>query len=307
MDRSQDLGRAEGLVASFLKSLAQVRRLSEHTVRAYGCDLDAYLRWCQLEGVDPLGFEHHVLRRYLASMVRAGYADKTVNRRLSSLRTFCGWLERTGEAHSGASGALKGRKLSKTLPHTMTDEQAAALIASCDATEEGRRDGAFLELLYATGARISEVAVLTPADVRFDEAQVRLFGKGAKERVVPLYPMALEALDTYLSVARPVLVARRKSGPPAKALFISSRGNDMSAAALRARFERQVKVAGLDPSLTPHAMRHTFATELLTGGADLKTVQELLGHESLSTTQIYTHLSVERLKEATRLAHPRAS
>lgn len=188
----------------------------------------------------------------------------------------------------------------------MSDADADKLIASCDTSSpEGVRDRAFLELLYATGARISEMAGLELRDLSFDESQLRILGKGSKERIVPIHEGALRAMRTYLQDARPELVARKKKGEPAQAIFVSARGNDMTAAALRARFERQVKIAGIDASLTPHAMRHTFATELLSGGADLKAVQELLGHESLATTQIYTHLSVERLKDVARQAHPR--
>ncbi|HIY50834.1 MAG TPA: tyrosine-type recombinase/integrase, partial [Candidatus Olsenella avicola] len=168
----------------------------------------------------------------------------------------------------------------------------------------GLRDRALLELLYATGARISEAAGLSVSDVDLRARQVRLFGKGSKERVVPVYEAALDWVARYLGEGRPRLAARSKA--PTEALFLSVRGNPMSADALRTRFEAHVRLAGLDPELTPHAMRHTFATELLTGGADLRSVQELLGHESLSTTQVYTHLSVERLREAAARSHPRS-
>ena len=168
----------------------------------------------------------------------------------------------------------------------------------------GLRDRALLELLYATGARISEMAGLRVADLDLAGAQARLFGKGSKERIVPVYDSALEWAGRYLREGRPELAARSRE--PRDELFLSTRGNAMSADALRTVFERRVALAGLDPALTPHAMRHTYATELLGGGADLRSVQELLGHESLSTTQVYTHLSVERLREAAARAHPRA-
>ena len=178
-------------------------------------------------------------------------------------------------------------------------------IATCPA---GLRDRAFLELLYASGARISEVSRLDEGSIDFAGGTVKLFGKGAKERVVPLYDLALDWVERYVREARPALLARAKSSRKKDdlALFVSTRGGRMSADALRTVFERHAVHAGLDPALTPHAMRHTFATELLSGGADLRSVQELLGHESLSTTQIYTHLSVERLKDAARASHPRA-
>ncbi len=297
---------AHELAEQYLAFLADVRRVSPQSVRAYESDLRAFLGWCEREGITPLDATRRQMRSYLAYMKSSGYADKTINRRVSSLRTFYAWIEREGRGSAEATAAMKGRKLSKTLPKTMTDDDMRRLIATCDATSvEGMRDLALFELLYATGARISEAAGLAVDDVDFDQGQVRLFGKRAKERIVPLYDRALEALRTYLLTARPELAAacKRPEGPTA--LFVSTRGNNMSAEALRRRFVEHKKLAGLDPALTPHTVRHTFATELLNGGADLKAVQELLGHESLATTQIYTHLSIDRLKAATRQAHPR--
>jgi integrase/recombinase XerD len=186
----------------------------------------------------------------------------------------------------------------------MSDEDVRKLLGTCETdTPEGVRDRAFLELLYASGARISEVSRLDVSDLNFSEGQVSLFGKGSKERIVPLYPAALSVVRDYLERGRPLL--SKGEDVSGKALFLSVRGRRMSADALRTVFERRVRIAGLDNELTPHAMRHTFATEMLSGGADLRSVQELLGHADLSTTQIYTHLSVERLKEAARQAHPR--
>lgn len=299
--------RWEGLVSRYMAWLRDVRNLSQHTVRAYGGDLDTFWDWCRREGVDPLGASHRRLRGYVADAVAARYAERTINRRLSAVRRFYEWLEREGEVATSPFASLPGRKRSKTLPRTMSNSDVERLIDSCDVTTtEGLRDAALIETLYATGARISEVAALACDDIEFPSAQVRLFGKGRKERIVPLYDRALEVLRDYLAKARPKLLARRKGEGATNALFVSTRGNPMSADALRVRFERCVRDAGLEGDLTPHAMRHTYATELLGGGADLKTVQELLGHESLATTQIYTHLSIERLKLATRLAHPRA-
>ena len=304
--RADELRQARELADEFVCMLRDVRKLSPHTVIAYQGDLEEFLLWCEREGVRPLSITHRRLRTYLSHMVAAGYADKTVNRRLSSLRTFYRWLEREGVVDAGVTSSLIGRKAPKTLPKTMSDADAARLIESCDTTTaEGVRDQAFLELLYATGARISEMASAVPEDLSFEEAQLRILGKGSKERIVPVHERALEAGRHYMLHARPELLSHKKGGEPARTIFVSVRGNAMTAAALRARFERQVRIAGIDASLTPHAMRHTFATELLTGGADLKAVQELLGHESLATTQIYTHLSVERLKDIARQAHPR--
>lgn len=297
--------RLESDVDSFLRHLAVVRNLSPNTVKAYANDLSSFVEWVRRRRLDPYALSHRELRNYLVEQTRAGYTPKTINRRLSGLRTFYRWLVHEGATSRDAAAAIASPKLARTLPHSMSDDEAAALIATCSGdSPEDVRDRAFLELLYASGARISEVAGLTVDDVDFPQAQVRLFGKGSKERIVPIYPAAIDALATYLAQARHALASRGGRGP-GRALFVSSRGNAMTADSLRKRFEARVREAGLPTDITPHAMRHTFATEVLSGGADLRSVQELLGHESLSTTQIYTHLSVDRLKEATHQAHPR--
>lgn len=294
-------------MADYAVWLSHVRNLSPHTTRAYRSDLEAYGGWCAREGIDPLSTSYRRVRGYMAYMVRSAYAEKTINRKLSALRRFYDWLEREGHVESSVFSSVPGRKVRKTLPRTMTDADLCKLVDSCDReTVEGLRDAAFIELMYATGARISELAGLNVRDVDFAEQQVWLFGKGRKERCLPVYQGALDTVGEYLERSRPSLVAKRRSTGVINALFVSTRGNAMSADALRHCFKRCVARAGLEVSLIPHAVRHTYATELLTGGADLKTVQELLGHESLATTQIYTHLSVERLKQVTRQAHPRA-
>ena len=304
--RDEEQGRFEHEVTDYLAYLQGVRNMSPNTVRSYETDLKAYCAWVRREGVRPHVVTHRQLRRYLAELSHAGYSSRTLNRHLSSIRGLYRWLVSQELVTADAAAALASPKIGRSLPRTMGDQDVRTLIDSCEAEGlEGPRDRAFLELLYASGARISEISQLDVGDIDFSQAQVRLFGKGSKERVVPLYPQALEAVSGYVRNVRPQLVARKKGGERTSAIFVSTRGNRMSAAALRSRFERQVRLAGLDGSITPHAMRHTYATELLSGGADLRSVQELLGHESLATTQIYTHLSVERLKEATRQAHPR--
>lgn len=299
--------RSRELAQEFLEHLKNVRRFSLHSVRAYGHDLDDYLLWCDREGVQALDVTRRQLRAYVAFLSRARYADKTINRRLSALRTFYDWLDQKGEATTEATDALPGRRIARLLPKTMSDADMERMIGACeDADEVGMRDKAFLELLYASGARISEIASLRPNDIDYNQAQVSLFGKRSKERVVPLYQSALQAVRSYVERARPGLVSARRSAGTADALFVSTRGNNMSPEALRRVFNHYREKAGVDGA-TPHTVRHTFATELLAGGADLQAVQELLGHESLSTTQIYTHLSVDRLREVAALAHPRAS
>ena len=293
-------------VDDFVAYLSGVRNLSPNTVRAYQTDLAAYCAWVRREGVDASVVTHRQLRRYLAELARAGYSTRTVNRHLSAVRGLYRWLVSQERVSADAAAALASPKIAKTLPRTMSDADVESLLATCDeTTDEGLRDRAFLELLYATGARVSEMARLDVGDVDMAQGQVRLFGKGSKERMVPVYRSALAIVGRYQAQVRPSLVARSRKAEHTTALFVSTRGNRMSADALRTCFERHVAQAGLDVHLTPHAMRHTYATELLGGGADLRSVQELLGHESLATTQIYTHVSIDRLKEATRQAHPR--
>ncbi len=289
-------------IDAFAAQLTEVRGLSENTERGYEADLRAYSRWCDREGIDAFGVTHAELRGYLAYLSRARYATTTINRHLSAIRGLYTWMASHGYEVSSAASALAS-------PKTMSDADAEKLLESFPADDaQGLRDRAFLELLYASGARVSEVSGLDVASVDFSSCQVRLFGKGSKERIVPVYELALDWVGRYVTEARPGLLshAKKDKEDSARALFLSTRGNRMSADALRRVFERRVAAAGLDSGLTPHAMRHTYATELLSGGADLRSVQELLGHESLSTTQVYTHLSVDRLKEAARAAHPRS-
>ena len=291
-------------VSEFLSYEGEVRNLSPNTVRAYATDLSEFSDWARRAGVNPLVVEHRELRGWLGGLSRAGYATTTINRHLSAVRALYKWLLRRGYANEDAAAAVSSPHLPKRLPKTLTDADVRLLISCCGLDEVGVRDACMVELLYATGARVSEASGLDVADVDFAQGQVRLFGKGSKERIVPVYERALAATRAYLEEGRPSL-ARAGASCPSAALFLSRRGRRMSADSLRARFSRLVAAAGLDPSLTPHAVRHTYATELLAGGADLRSVQELLGHESLSTTQIYTHLTSDRLREAAVMAHPR--
>ena len=305
--------RARELADTFLSYLARVRNYSPNTAAAYAQDLDGFLIWASNCGVDVLQATHRDFRRFLSSLSGAGYAKTTVNRRLSAVRSFYSWLVREGVIESNPAAVVSSPKLPKSLPHVLSQEDVEKLLKCADAsTPAGALDAALVELLYASGARIGEVASLDVDRIDFSDKSVRLFGKGSKERIVPLYPAALHALDAYLAHTRPVLLANHKGGLTAeeaadaqRALFINARGARMSERSLRARFEKLLAQAGLAGMATPHTMRHTFATEVLDGGADLRSVQEMLGHASLSTTQIYTHLTPERLREVSLQAHPR--
>ncbi len=297
------------LYDGFLGYLGGVMNYSENTVRAYGVDLTSFFSWAAATGVDICDAGHRDFRRYLAALDSMGYARRTVNRRLSAVRTFCEWLVREGAVRENAAIAVASPKIAKSLPRVMTEAEAERLLSEPeDDTPEGLRDRALMELFYASGARVGELSGLDVGDVDFGGRAIRLFGKGRKERIVPLYDAALEATRRYIADARPVLLARAvpsRAGVATRALFINAKGTRMSADSMRKRFERLSASAGVGAGATPHTMRHTFATELLEGGADLRSVQEMLGHASLSTTQIYTHLTPERLKAASLQAHPR--
>lgn len=292
-------------IDNFVAYISRVEGMSPETIRAYSQHLEAYANWSKRTEVDGLHPTPRDLRSYLAEFKAARYSTRTIAAHLSALRSFFRWLSLEGIVESDVVSALATPKLDKPLPHTITEKQLEQLFAApLINTPEGLRDIAMLELFYASGARISELAYLRIDDIDFAQGFVRLFGKGSKERIVPLYKKALNAVNLYLKEGRPQLI-QSCCQSTSQALFLSARGRAMDASALRYRFDVLKRRAGIPSDITPHAMRHTFATELLAGGADLRSVQELLGHASLSTTQIYTHLTPDRLKAAVHQAHPR--
>lgn len=297
-------------VDGFIAHAARVEGLAPNTVTAYGSHLEQFARWCDRSGTDAFTCGVRELRSYLAELNLAGYAPRTMAAHLSSIRSFYRWMHLEGLVESDVASTLGTPKIPKGLPAVLTSEQMDALLAAPDRSRpDGLRDSAMLELLYASGARISELAALDIESLSFSGRTVRLFGKGRKERIVPIYRRALDACSRYLDGPRGELLAavgHADGSGFARPFFISVRGIRMSAASLRNRFHRLCTLAGLPSDITPHAMRHTFATDLLEGGADLRSVQELLGHASLSTTQIYTHLTPDRLKAAVSQAHPRS-
>ena len=303
--------RAASLVEGFCDALRVERNASVHTVRAYRIDLMDYVRWAAREGIDPLAATHRQLRRYLGELDSAQYSRTTVNRRLSALRSFFRWLNVTDVCDSDPASVLSGPRKQKDLPHVIRPADMARLLSV-----HGKRDGvgnpreqspadlrnlALLEFLYACGARVSEASGLLASHVDLEAGQAKVLGKGAKERIVPLHDLAVASMRAYASEARPALLRDRTC----EFFFVSTRGGRMGTDAIRKMFKDALRKAGLDESLSPHDMRHTFATDLLDGGADLRSVQEMLGHASLSTTQIYTHLAPERLKRVHAQAHPR--
>jgi integrase/recombinase XerD len=294
----------EALVDRFMTHLAAEKGASPATVRAYASDLSAYLGWAERAGFDPIRLTHRDLRLYLGELTRARYAPRTISRRLSALRSLFAYLVEMGLAPGDPAAALGTPKMPSRLPKLVPAELLGALLDAPDtSTPAGLRDGAILELLYAAGLRVGEAEGLDLAGLDLVQGQVRVLGKGGKERIVPIHRLAQSRLRSWLADGRPRLA---KSGRATEAVFLNRLGGRYSAGSVRRMMERLMAEVGGPAGLTPHALRHTFATHLLENGADLRTIQELLGHVALSTTQIYTHLSVKRLKDVHRGAHPRA-
>lgn len=307
------------LLAGYRRYLFVECDSSPHTLRSYVHDVEDYLRWCEKGSVDALHPGHRDIRGYMGVLNRAGYARSTVNRHLSSVKSFYRWLVQTGRCSQDPSSVMQGPKKPKTLPKRISAHEMAAILsvhrnrlASLDQGQDDQRlamakelrDQAMLEFLYACGARVSEASGLFASQVDFPLGQVKVFGKGRKERIIPLHQLCLESMERYLRQGRAVL-ADRAHGSSAPNFFLSNRGGAYSTDAIRRMFAATLKEAGVYAHYTPHDMRHTFASDVLEGGADLRSVQEMLGHASLSTTQIYTHVSASRLIDVHHQAHPR--
>ena len=301
-------GLAEAL-EDYLRDLRLQRGLSPHTLRAYRTDLLGLLRHLAATGVEDLAtVDLRDLRGWLAAEQQAGRARTTVQRRSAAVHGFFRWAEKSGRAPSDASAALRSPRPHRRLPETVSQAEAQQLledalaVAREDGGPLGLRDVALLEVLYASGVRVGELCGLDTADVDRDRRVLRVFGKGAKERSVPLGAPALRALDAWLAQGRPAL-ATPASGD---AVFLGGRGGRIDPRVVRRVVHRALRMVDGAPDLGPHGLRHAMATHLLEGGADLRSVQEILGHASLATTQIYTHVSDERLRSAYLQAHPRA-
>ncbi|MFC5928523.1 recombinase XerC [Cryobacterium melibiosiphilum] len=301
-------------IADFVLYLQVERGFSEHTVRAYRSDLARLADFARQRSLTQTrDVDLELLREWLWVETQAGLSRATLARRSASARSFTAWLARTGETPADEGVRLRAPKPAQSLPRVLGTAQMTALLSALTArTADGdpgaRRDLAIIEVLYASALRVSELVGLDVADLDLDRLTLRVTGKGAKERVVPFGVPAKTAVLQYLQHARPVLAAQPGTAPARlqTALFLGSRGQRLGVRAVyRLVAGLLADVPGSGPS-GPHALRHTAATHLLDGGADLRAVQELLGHVSLGTTQIYTHVSAERLQQSYRLAHPRA-
>jgi integrase/recombinase XerC len=292
-------------VVAFEVHLRAERGMSPHTVRAYVGDLTRLLRHAARGGVTtPEELTLPVLRRWLAAERTTRHADATIARRAASTRTFFEYAARTGMTSRDVGAGLVSPKVRRRLPGVLTQDQAAHLVAVPEEHDGpvGLRDRAVLELLYATGLRVGELVGLDIDDVDLDRCVLRAMGKGAKQRTVPFGEPARLAVLAWRLDGRSAL-ARPDSGP---ALFLGARGGRLGQRAVRELLAAHLRHVPRAPAIGPHGLRHSAATHLLEGGADLRSVQELLGHATLTSTQLYTHVSVERLRASFESAHPRA-
>lgn len=296
-------------IDQFLLYLTVEKNASEKTRLAYQSDLHFFVAWLRRRHGDsavPISVEEVTfaeVRGYLSEMMRKEYAKKTVARRLSALRSFYRYLIREEIVKKSPLIHLNTPKLPKMLPKVLYPEEVNALLSAPDLTTPlGIRDRAIMELLYAGGMRVSELVGLTLPNLNLELGFCLVFGKGAKERLVPIGRYAIQSLKEYLEKARPHLA----KGEETSVLFLNARGGPLTDRSVRRILEKYITKAAVSLKASPHTFRHSFATHLLDGGADLRTVQELLGHANLSTTQIYTHVSQERIRETYFRTHPRA-
>jgi len=293
---------------SFLASCERERNASEHTLRNYRADLTQFGVWFDASGVANLNALTPIkLRSYLAHLRKAhNYAARSMARKTSSLRSFFRFLEEREEMTSNPAAALRNPKRKRTLPKFLDEDQAISLLdVPCDDSWAGRRDRAVISLLYDCGLRVSELAGLDLNSVERERGLLQVFGKGRKQRRVPLIEASVEVIDAWLELrASPPKLGQ--GSVDQSALFLNQGGSRLTDRSVRRVLNAWIARAALSLSVHPHMLRHSFATHLLNAGADLRDVQELLGHAHLSTTQIYTHVSHERMREVYQQAHPRA-
>ncbi|MFK7735978.1 MAG: tyrosine recombinase XerC [Pirellulaceae bacterium] len=294
-------------VAQFLKYLAVEKNASDLTIKSYRedlIDLADYLKDEMGSQVKPGEITPRDLRGYSAALHEAGYARSSVARKLASLRSFFRFAQRQQWCDSNPAKPLRNPRGQRKLPHFLTNDEIGRLLVAPPKNESlGRRDAAILETMYSAGLRVSEVVGLNEGDFDFEDAIARVRGKGRKERLAPLGKFAIEALRSYLPTRK--LSEKQPSGREAP-VFTNRFGNRLTTRSVGRMLEKYIQLTGLDQRTSPHTLRHSFATHLLDCGADIRSVQELLGHKSLVTTQIYTHLSTANLREIYLKAHPRA-
>ncbi|HEY5815647.1 MAG TPA: tyrosine recombinase XerC [Solirubrobacterales bacterium] len=292
----------EEALASYDRDL-RARSLAERTRKAYGVDLGQFVDWAGERGLGPGEVRHRDVRRYGAGLSSGGASAATVARKLAAIRGLFDFLIRTERLSQNPADLVSNPKGERKLPRVLTGEQVRALLERIPArTPLELRDRAMLELAYSCGLRCEEIVNLDQGSFDFETEQLRVLGKGSKERVLPVGEPAQRALRRYLERGRHALSA----DPREPALFLSKSGRRLSNSDVTRRLALWVREAALAAGVSPHALRHSFATHLLEGGADLRAIQELLGHASISTTQVYTRVDAARLREAYAATHPRA-
>ena len=304
-------------ITSFLQHLVVEKGFSNNTSQAYRNDLSQFWGFLQehsngngngsTNGDYPWeSVDLNLLNQYIVNLRGArGYRDTTTARKVAAIRSFFGFLFENDTIREDPTESLGAPRVGRALPKYLTEDEVSRLLAVAYETDsiEGQRDAMILEMLYATGLRVGELVSLNVADIDHHESYVRCWGKGSKERIVHLYPKALQELERYLGHARPALIGNRKGQP---ALFVNHRGERLTRQWVWTILKTYGEKAGLQQCITPHTLRHSFATHLLQNGASLRHVQELLGHSSIATTQVYTHLTGAHLHEEYEKSHPRA-
>jgi len=297
-------------IKKFLKYLEVEKGFSRNTIVAYENDLNQLVGFLEEEvakggAIKPwAAFDRQSILSYLTNLKERRYAATTVARKVAAIKSFFGFLVAEGLIKDNPTRDVPSPRVGKSLPKPMSITQARQLLEETEkrTTPEAKRDKAMLQLLYASGMRVSELVSLNLNDVDTDGGYVRCFGKGSKERLIPIHSQAVAALKEHISQGRP----RLKPGDGEKALFLNRRGERLTRQGLWQIIKGYAKAAKLGREITPHTLRHSFATHMLSGGADLRSVQELLGHANISTTQVYTHLTTEHVRRAYQKSHPRA-
>ncbi len=296
----------------FLDHLSVEKGASPHTVAAYRNDLGQLLEITRDGHRGALGADNwarvspNLLSDYVVTLHERGYSNTTVARKIASVKSFFNFLLEEGEIREDPTENLSSPRIGRSLPKPLSEEDMQRLLEEPfkSGTPEGLRDGAMLEVLYASGLRVSEMINLNVRDVNVDEQYLRCMGKGSKERIVPLYKRVVDVVQDYVTNGRPELIV--PSNLNERALFLNRRGDRLTRQGFWLILKNHARNAGIVQTITPHTLRHSFATHLLAGGASLRNVQEFLGHASISTTQIYTHVTSERIMEEYDRAHPRA-